>query len=61
MVKIIFISVIISVILSSLITLLLLKITSDIFTKVLRQTETRFDKKIHLKEISEVLRMNPKN
>lgn len=61
MVEIIFISVIISVILSSLITLLLLKITSDIFTKVLRQTETRFDKKIHLKEISEVLRMNSKN
>jgi hypothetical protein len=58
MIRIIMISVIISVILSSLITVFAMRIMSDFFTKFLAQTEQRFDKKMKLKEITSYLHKN---
>lgn len=58
MLKIIIISVVVSVIISSLITIFAMKITSNVFTKFLAQTEQRFDKKIKLKEMVSYLHKN---
>lgn len=61
MIKVIILSVAISVFLSSLITYFAMKIMSDFWTKFLSQTEERLDKKIGLKKISESIKVNAKN
>lgn len=58
MIKVICISVVLSVAISTLITIFAMKIISNVFTAFLAQAENRFDEKIKLKKMVSCLHKN---